>query len=835
VLLPRCFYLAILGFFSFTFLPAVTHAAQANFSWLPNTETNLTGYEIHYGTISQNYTTVIDVGLPEPVDGRVHATVDDLAEGNTYYFAAMAYDSNGNESDYSQEISYTVTSSEPSLPPVANDLVVNIREDTTVTDQLNVDNGGGLPLQYTVISSPFHGTLTVEDATGRFTFTPVPDFNGTDSFTFTAANDNGESNIANVEVVIDPVNDIPIATNSALATDEDITANGQLTADDPDGDSLSYVLDTGPMQGTAVINDNGSFSYTPAANTSGTDSFSFKVNDGSVDSAPATVTISINPVNNAPVAYPATFATQEDTLISGQLTADDPDGNTLTYTMATNPGQGTVSINKNGSFSYTPTQNTSGTDSFTFIVKDGSVSSAPATVTINISKTNDPPVAYPAAFSTQEDTVVSGKLLANDPDGDSLSFTIAANPGRGTASIHSNGSFTYAPAANASGTDSFSFAVKDNNSNSAPATVTITIKEVNDPPVAYPASYTTSNKDILNGKLSAKDPDGDPLTFKVEKQPSKGTTQLNSDGSFIYTPVENATGSDEFTFRAEDDEQRDSAPATVTINFNQEENPLGFEAGELDVDHNWVHVDFTGTFTDPVVIASLISNNDSEPCLVRIDSVSNNGFDLRLQEYGYLDGEHPKERVSFIVMEAGHHQLADGTQVEAGSITVKATKKTFDPVEFSSQFSMTPVVITSIASENEYDAVTTRIQNIDQAGFECKLQEQESNRQQHVSETVNYLAWEPSAGYDNGIRYEVATTGDRVRHKGTTVEYNNSFNEIPLVVADMQTTDGNDTSILRVLQVSAQAIEIMVEEEQSKNSEIRHTTENGGFIAILSE
>jgi VCBS repeat-containing protein len=651
--LQRCFYVSILSFLFFTFLPAVTHAAQADISWLPNSETNLAGYEIHYGTTSQNYTTVIDVGLPEPVDGRIHAAVDDLAEGNTYFFAAKAYDSNGDESDYSQEISYTVTSSEPSPPPVANDLVVNTTEDTPVTDQLSVNNSGGLPLQYTVISSPFHGILTVKDATGSFTFTPTPDFNGTDSFTFTAANDNGESNIATVKVVIAPA-------------------------------------------------------------------------------------------NNTPVAYPANFTTQEDTVVSGQLAANDPDGDTFTYTMVTSPAQGTASMSPSGSFTYAPAANSSGTDSFSYTVNDGFLNSAPAIVTITVNPVNDAPVAENSVITVEADTATSGLLDATDAEQESLTYSLKSSPSQGTVTISPN------------------------------------------------------------------------------------------DRTFTYTAHKDGSGNDFFSFQA-DDGVNTSNIATVSITIIPAAPSLVLEAGEVDVDHNWIHIDLDESFTNPVVIARLVSKNDSEPCLVRINSVSSAGFDLRLQEYGYLDDIHPKERISFIVLEAGHHQLADGTQIEAGSISVGAIRKKFDRVKFSNQFSVTPVVITSIASVNEYDAVTTRIKKINKAGFKCKLQEQESNRKQHVPETVNYLAWEPSAGYDNGIRYEVATTGNRVRHTETTVEYNNSFKEIPLVVTDMQTTDGKDTSIMRVLQVSEQAIEIMVEEEQSKNSETGHTTENGGFIAIQAE
>ncbi len=99
----------ILTFFSlFLYLSAPAMAAEATFSWVPNSETNLAGYKVYYGNSSRNYTNVIDVGLPQPNNGRIQASVDGLAEGETYYFAATAYDSQGAESDYSIEINHTV-------------------------------------------------------------------------------------------------------------------------------------------------------------------------------------------------------------------------------------------------------------------------------------------------------------------------------------------------------------------------------------------------------------------------------------------------------------------------------------------------------------------------------------------------------------------------------------------------------------------------------------------------------------------------------------------------------------------------------------------------------
>jgi hypothetical protein len=258
------------------------------------------------------------------------------------------------------------------------------------------------------------------------------------------------------------------------------------------------------------------------------------------------------------------------------------------------------------------------------------------------------------------------------------------------------------------------------------------------------------------------------------------------------------------------------------------------EAGEVDVDHNRVHIEFTRTFAVPVVIARLASKNSADPCVVRIDSVSATGFDLWLQEYEYLDTTHSTEQVSYIVIESGHYTLADGTQLEAGSISVRATN-TYDRGIFKRSFNSVPVVIGTVEGVNDPDAVTARIRNVDQTGFDCKLQEEELTKTNHLPETVNYLAWEPSSGTDNGIHFEVGTTGDNVTHETALVEFGNSFSRAPLAFTDMQTTDGGDTATMRTLQVSPLSLQINVEEEQSKDTEIRHTTEIAGFIAIQAE
>jgi VCBS repeat-containing protein len=166
---------------------------------------------------------------------------------------------------------------------------------------------------------------------------------------------------------------------------------------DPDGDALTASLVSGPSHGTLTLNANGSFSYTPAANFNGPDSFTYHASDGSVTSNIATVSITVNAANDPPNATNDSYSTAEDTALSvaapGVLGNDsDPDGNALTASLVSGPSHGTVTLNANGSFNYSPAANYNGPDSFTYRASDGALTSNIATVSLTVDSVNDAPV-----------------------------------------------------------------------------------------------------------------------------------------------------------------------------------------------------------------------------------------------------------------------------------------------------------------------------------------------------------------------------------------------------------------------------------------------------------
>ena len=209
---------------------------------------------------------------------------------------------------------------------------------------------------------------------------------------------------------------------------------------DVDGDTLSAVLVAGPGVGTLTL-AAGSFTYTPPTGFSGPVSFTYQASDGALTSTTATVTITVAGVNDPPVAADDSYSTNEDTPLTvaapGVLGNDtDADGDPLTAQLVTAPTLGTLTLNPDGSFTYTPTANASGTDSFTYNASDGP-SSDTATVTITVTPVNDPPLALADSYGTTEDTaltVPAPGVLGNDFDIDSgtLTASLVTGPTAGT-------------------------------------------------------------------------------------------------------------------------------------------------------------------------------------------------------------------------------------------------------------------------------------------------------------------------------------------------------------------------------------------------------------------
>jgi hypothetical protein len=262
---------------------------------------------------------------------------------------------------------------------------------------------------------------------GDTTFEPNETFSVllsvTGSSNATIADGTGQGTIQNDDVA---PNQPPNAVDDTASTSEDtaVTITVLSNDTDPDGNALSVTQVTNPPNGSAAINGDNSITYTPDTNFNGTDSFTYTACDNGSPSLcdTATVTVTVTSVNDPPVAVDDSATTQRDGPVTINVVSNDTDvdGDSLSVTSVTDPPNGTVTNNGDGSVTYTPDPGFFGTDSFDYTISDGNGGTDSGSVTVRV---NDPPVAADDAAATDEDTPVTVDVLANDTDadGDTLS------------------------------------------------------------------------------------------------------------------------------------------------------------------------------------------------------------------------------------------------------------------------------------------------------------------------------------------------------------------------------------------------------------------------------
>jgi VCBS repeat-containing protein len=441
----------------------------------------------------------------------------------------------------------------------------------------NDSDADGDALTMVLVSGPSNGLFSF-NANGSFSYTALLNFSGTDSFTYRAFDGTAYSAPVTVSINVSSPNRAPAAAADSYSTAEDtplaVSAPGVLGNDsDPDGDTLTAVLDGGPAHGSLNFRADGSFTYTPDPNYNGTDSFTYHANDGSLDSQTVTVTLTVAPVNDAPSGTDDSATVAEDGSVAiDALTNDtDPDGDALSVTTFTQPAHGTAVLNPDGSFTYTPAPYYSGSDSFDYTVDDGNGGTASATVYVTVTHVNHAPAAGNDSATTAEDSPVTIAVLSDDADadGDALTVTGAGPALHGTVATDGT-TVTYTPDPDFTGTDTFTYAVDDGNGGTTTATVTVTVTPANAPPGASGDAYATTRGATLTvaapGLLANdSDPNGDALTVSLVGAPLHGALLLNADGSFTYAPDPGFAGTDAFTYRAVDPYGATSGTAAVTI------------------------------------------------------------------------------------------------------------------------------------------------------------------------------------------------------------------------------------------------------------------------------
>jgi len=462
----------------------------------------------------------------------------------------------------------TVTVSAVNDPPIAEDDKASTDEESPVSIDVLVNDSDpdGDALIIEAVTSPEHGS--VDNHGTSLTYTPDPDFSGTDTLTYSVSDGNGGTGTATVIITVNPTNDAPLAQDDSAITDEDTLVSIPVLSNDsdPDGDFLLVESVSSPSNGT-IINAETSVSYIPNPGFNGIDVFTYIVSDGTGGTDTATVTIAISAVNDPPTALDDSEATDEETPVVIHVLPNDsdPDGDTLVIQSLTQPSNGST-VKDGETLIYTPLPDFNGVDSFTYTISDGNGGTDTATVTIAVAAVNDPPSAQDDSDSTDENTPVVIDVLPNDSDPDSDSLTVQSVTQPDNGSVVNNGTdVTYIPDSEFSGIDVFTYTISDGNGGTDTATVTIAVAAVNDPPSAQDDSDSTDENTPVNIDVlpNDSDPDGDNLTVQSVTQPDNGSV-INNGTDILYTPNADFNGVDIFTYTISDG-SGETATATVAV------------------------------------------------------------------------------------------------------------------------------------------------------------------------------------------------------------------------------------------------------------------------------
>jgi VCBS repeat-containing protein len=368
--------------------------------------------------------------------------------------------------------------------PVANDDAVSTSQGSSVGgDVSSNDSGfGDGGIVYSLAGAPANGSVSV-NTNGRFTYAPDSGFAGVDSFGYQVRDADGDTATAMVSVTVTAVNTnaTPVAVNDSVSVPEDGNVSGDLRANDSglqDG-GIVYSLSSPPANGNAVVDTSGSFQYTPNANFNGSDSFTYSVSDVDGDSDSATVSITVNAVNDTPVAAADSASVNEDSQVSGDLRANDSglvDGG-IAYRLQSPPSNGSAQVQSDGRYTYTPASDFNGSDSFSYAVSDADGDEATATVSVTVNPVNDLPVAASDTATMRQGERADIAVLANDTGlGDGIATLSVTQPANGAVSVDANNMVSYTPDSSFFGSESFTYTITDGNGDSSVASVGVDVE-----------------------------------------------------------------------------------------------------------------------------------------------------------------------------------------------------------------------------------------------------------------------------------------------------------------------------------------------------------------------
>ena len=447
--------------------------------------------------------------------------------------------------------------------PTAAPQNIETSHGTAVTNPIGATDPNGDSLTYSVKdeNKPSHGTVTI-NGNGTYTYTPNTGFSGSDSFKVTV--DDGEGGTIDVAVNVTVGNGVPKVGNYENSTTKDTAVSGKVEGTDANGDELTYTKGSDPIHGSVTVNTDGTYTYTPETDYIGDDSFKVTVSDGKGGTAESIVTIHVELGNVAPTVGNYENNTTKNTSVSGRVEGTDANGDALTYTKGSDPTHGSVTVNTDGTYTYTPVTDYVGDDSFKVTVSDGNGGTTDSAITIHVEEGNAAPTVGNYENNTTKNTAVSGKVEGTDANGDTLTYTKGTDPAHGSVMVNADGTYTYTPGTDYVGDDSFTVNVSDNNGGTTSSAITIHVVEGNAAPTLENSENNTTKNTAINGQVTGTDANGDGLTYTKGSDPVHGSVEVNADGTYTYTPETGYVGDDSFKVTVSDG-KGGSAEATVTV------------------------------------------------------------------------------------------------------------------------------------------------------------------------------------------------------------------------------------------------------------------------------
>ncbi|MDW1749226.1 tandem-95 repeat protein, partial [Vibrio sp. Vb2133] len=700
-------------------------------------------------------------GIVEIIDGKLVFTPAENFNGN----ATISYTISDGELEDEAQVSVTVNSVNDA-PIASNDTTITEEDSSVTIDVLPNDtdiDGDTLSIQSASVPEA-QGTVEIVD--GKLVFIPAENFHGDAEITYTVT-DGSLTDQATVNVTVNAVNDTPVVESSiadqTLAEDftpYSIDLNTAFSdVDNVDGDLTFSVSGNSNIQ-VAIV--NGIATFTPTADWNGSEALTFTATDLSGESVSQTVNFTVAPVADI-VADKATVVEDTPTIIK-VLGNDTFEGDDKVVSLDTNngPANGTVSVNPDGSVTYTPNDNYHGADSFTYIVTSGGVSES-TMVNIDVTPVNDAPVATNDNAVTDEDTPVTIDVLPNDTDidGDTLSIESASVPEtQGTVEIV-DGKLVFTPAENFHGDAEITYTVTDG-SLTDQATVNVTVNAVNDTPVVESSiadqtlaeDFTPYSIDLNTAFSDVDNVDGD-LTFSVSGNSNIQVAIVN--GIATFTPTADWNGSEALTFTATDP-SGESVSQTVNFIVAPVADIVADKATVVEDTPTIIKVLGNDTFEGDDKVVSLDTNNGPANGTV---SVNPDGS----VTYTPNDNYHGTDSFTYIVTSGG---VSESTTVNVDVTPVNDAPVANDDTAVTDED--TPVTIDVLPNDTDIDGDTL---SIDSASV--------PSDQGTVEIVDGKLVFTPAENFHGDAEISYTVTDGALTDQATVNVTVNAVNDTPVV------------------------------------------------------